>query len=70
MKPDATLHNPAPEHIRALVSSTGLSQRECARRLGISERALRYYLCEPVYTRRADVCPYAVQYALERLAAD
>jgi len=65
MKPDATLHNPAPEHIRALVDATGLSQRECARRLGISERALRYYITT---CGRQDECPYPVQYALEQLA--
>ena len=63
MKPDATKHDPRPEYLRALIEQAGLSQREAARRIGISERVMRYYL--------ADSCdrpaPYPVQYALENL---
>lgn len=63
MKPDATRHDPRPEHIRACIVRAGLSQREAARRIGISERVMRYY-CAGERT-----APYPVQYALERLSS-
>ncbi len=61
MTPDATHHDPSPEHIRALVERSGLSQCAAAEQIGISDRLLRYYLSG---TRRA---PYPVQFALEML---
>ena len=67
MKPDDSRHDPRPDYLRALVDQSGLSQRQCAIRIGIDPRALRYYLqAEDHPTRR--VAPYPVQYALERLA--
>lgn len=67
MKPDASRHDPRPEYLRALLSEAGLPQREAARRIGISERLMRYYLApETAEDRR--IAPYPVQYALERLA--
>lgn len=63
MKPDAIRHDPRPEHIRALLEQAGLSQREAARRIGVSERVMRYYCAgerEP---------PYPVQFALESLSS-
>lgn len=63
MKPDATLHDPRPEYLRALLDEAGLSQREAARRIGITDRALRYYVAGQ------RVAPYLVQFALERLAS-
>ncbi len=68
MKPDASQHDPRPDYLRALLQQAGLSQREAARRLGISERQMRYYLAEPGSTARWAAAPYPVQYALERLA--
>lgn len=65
MKPDAAKHNPAPEYLRGLLASAGLSQREAARRVGISERMMRYYVSEDEASYRP--APYAVQYALECL---
>ena len=62
MTPDASLHDPRPEYLRALLDQAGMSQREAARRIGISERVMRYYLAGE---REA---PYPVQYAIERLA--
>ncbi|MDE2468791.1 MAG: helix-turn-helix transcriptional regulator, partial [Bradyrhizobium sp.] len=62
VRPDASRHDPRPEYIRALIARAGLSQREAARRIGISERVMRYY-CAGERTP-----PYPVQYALERLA--
>jgi transcriptional regulator with XRE-family HTH domain len=60
--PDASKHDPRPEYLRALLDQTGLSQHATARRIGISERVMRYYLAGE---REA---PYPVQYAIERLA--
>ena len=67
MKPDASLHDPRPDYLRALLASAGLSQRAAAQRIGISERLLRYYLApEDAAVRR--IAPYPVQFALERLS--
>lgn len=67
MKPDATSHNPDPAYLRGVLASTGLTQRQAARRIGISDRVLRYYLLPPdAPTYRP--APYSVQYTLERLA--
>ena len=65
--PDATNHDSRPDYLRALIAQSGLSQRACARRLGIDPRTLRYYLQREDHpTYRA--APYVIQYALERLA--
>lgn len=67
MTPDACLHDPSPDYLRALIGRSGLSQRVCAARLGIDPRTLRYYLQREDHpTYRA--APYVIQYALERLA--
>lgn len=66
MTPDATRHNPSPDYLRALLEHSGVSQREAARRIGISERMMRYYLAPPDADHRP--APYAIQYALERLS--
>lgn len=62
MQPNAETHNPDPAYLRSLLERAGLSQREAARRIGISERVMRYYLAGD---REA---PYPTQFALERLA--
>lgn len=66
MTPDASNHDPRPEYIRALLSRTGLTQREAARRIGVSERMMRYYVASSDADHRD--APYTVQYALERLS--
>ena len=66
MKPDSTNHNPAPEYLRGLLDRAGISQREAARRVGVSERMMRYYLAADDADHRP--APYAIQYALEALA--
>jgi hypothetical protein len=63
--PKATKHNPDPLYLRALIERTGLSQRECARRLGISERIMRMYIS---VSGKQSPAPYTVQFALECLA--
>lgn len=62
MTPDATRHDPRPDYLRALLVEAGLSQREAARRIGVSERVMRYYL-----SGERDA-PYPVQFALECLS--
>jgi len=61
--PDATTATAAtPDYLRELIAQAGISQREAARRLGISERNFRHML-----TGRLQ-CPYSTQYCLEALA--
>lgn len=67
MTPDATMHNPSPDYLRALLDRAGVSQRQAARRLGISERMMRYYLAPEEADHRP--APYPIQYALEALAS-
>jgi len=67
MRPDASRHDPSPDYLRALIARAGLSQRAAARRIGISERMMRYYLAD-AGTPAHRPAPYTVQYALERLA--
>ena len=64
MKPCFSRYNPDPAYLRGLIERAGLSQREAARRIGISERVMRYYLADPPVGKPA---PYPVQYALESL---
>ena len=66
-KPDAAKHDPRPEYLRELIAQSGLSQREAARRIGISERVMRYYLADPA-SGDYRAAPYPVQYAIEQLA--
>ena len=66
MTPDATKHNPSPDYLRALLDRAGVSQREAARRIGISERMMRYYLAPESADHRP--APYLVQFALEALS--
>lgn len=72
MKPDASRHDPRPEYLRALLQQAGVSQRQAASLLGISERMMRYYLSgeRPGPGGQAVPClaPYTVQFALESLA--
>lgn len=64
MRPDASKHDPRPDYLRALLHQAGLSQREAARRVGVSERVMRYYVAGD------RLAPYPVQFALEVLASD
>lgn len=62
MTPDATLHNPGPTYLRGLIKVAGLTQNQAARKIGVSERSMRYYLAGQ------RECPYPVQFCLESLA--
>lgn len=65
-RPDATQHDPRPDYLRALLARAGLTQREAAQRIGVSERSMRYYLAidRPMPGRFA---PRWVQKELESL---
>ena len=65
MRPEASLRNPSPRYLRGLIEAAGLTQREAARRVGVSERMMRYYLADDSADHRP--APYPVQYALEQL---
>lgn len=67
MKPNAVNHNPDPAYLRELIARTGLSQREVARRIGVSDRLVRMYLADRSATT-AQEAPYPIQFALEALA--
>lgn len=68
MTPDAARHNPDPLYLRQLLQAAGLNQLQAAERLGITGRALRYYLSD-TDSDGYRPAPYLVQFALERLAA-
>lgn len=67
MKPDASLHNPDPCYLRGLLEKAGVTQRQAAQLLGISDRAMRYYLSDES-NERYRPAPYPVQFSLECLA--
>lgn len=64
--PNAVRHNSDVGYLRLLVSTTGLTQAEISKRLGVSVRTLERHLS---YKRRASLVPnYLLQYGLEKLA--
>ena len=64
-KPDSRKYfNSDPAYLRSLIAQAGISQREAARRLGISDRSIRYYVSGQL------TVPYVVQLGLEELAKD
>lgn len=65
-KPDFAKHNPDPAYVRKLLDRAGLSQREAARILGVTDRAMRFWCSDD---KDAPDIPYTVQFALECLAA-
>lgn len=68
VRPDASNHNPDPRYLRGLLEQAGLSQRKAADMIGITDRAMRYYLSdESSHTFRP--APYPVQFAMECLAS-
>ena len=68
VRPDASHHNPDPRYLRGLLEKAGLSQRKAVDMIGITDRAMRYYLSdESSPTFRP--APYPVQFAMECLAS-
>lgn len=69
MNPNASNHNPDPRYLRGLLDRAGITQRRAAQMLGITDRAMRYYLSdESSATHRH--APYTVQFAMECLAGE
>ena len=66
MQFDLTKHNPDPQYLRSILEALGMSQRQSARMLGLSERMMRYYLSDPNSENYREA-PYLVQFALESL---
>lgn len=66
MKPDASNHNPDPRYLRGLLENAGVSQRQAAQLIGISDRAMRYYLSDEC-SDKYRAAPYPVQFAIECL---
>lgn len=67
LRPDAANHKTDPAYLRGLIENAGLSQREAARRIGVSERILRQYLADRGAKTALDA-PYPVQFCLESLS--
>lgn len=65
-KPDATKHKPSPAYVRKLLDRAGLSQREAARILGVTDRTMRFWCSDDPDAAKI---PYTAQFALECLAA-
>lgn len=66
MKPDASLlvsRDEDPEHIKALIKSSGLTQKEAAAKIGVSHMTIKSW-CR---AKNGTQWPYAAQYALEQL---
>ena len=68
MRPDSSRHNPDPRYLRGLLEKAGLTQRQAAQLLGISDRVMRYYLSDEA-SDSYRAAPYPVQFALECLAS-
>nr|WP_314659141.1 hypothetical protein [uncultured Pseudomonas sp.] len=66
-KPDASLHNPSPHYLRDVLKQAGISQRQAATLLGVSDRMMRYYLADEGSEQHRKA-PYLVQFGLECLA--
>lgn len=67
MKPNASQHNPDPCYLRGLLAQSGLTQKQAADLIGLSDRVMRYYLSD-VHSAAYRAAPYPVQFALECLA--
>lgn len=75
MKPDATKHNPDPVYLREVLDRTidpetqkPYSQRKAAKIIGVTERAMRYYMLLDTTDKTYRPAPYPVQFSLECLA--
>ncbi len=64
MIPNAGNYNPDPEYVAELLEKIDLLQLEVAALIGVTDRAIRYWVAgeKPI--------PYAAQFCLECLAKD
>jgi DNA-binding transcriptional regulator YiaG len=62
-EPDPTKHRPRdPDYVRELLGKAEISQREAARRLGVTDRTMRHWCAGTM------PIPYTAQFALECMA--
>jgi len=61
-QPDISNYDPSIKYTAKIIEATRLTQTELARRLGVTDRAIRYWADG---SRRM---PYTVQYCIESLA--
>ncbi|MDF2792348.1 MAG: hypothetical protein K0S85_101 [Pseudomonas orientalis] len=61
--PDAARHRTDAAYVAEVIKRTGLSQRACAVRIGVSHATLKNWIAG------THVWPYPAQYALESLAS-
>lgn len=61
--PDAANHNKEAAYAARVIATTGMSQRACAARIGVSHTTLKDWIAG------RHVWPYTAQYTLECLAA-
>lgn len=61
--PDASKHNTDAAYVASVISATGMSQRACAARIGISHATLKNWIAG------VNEWPYTAQYTIECLAA-
>ncbi|WP_426237475.1 helix-turn-helix domain-containing protein [Pseudomonas sp. TWP3-2] len=61
--PDASLHNTDAAYVAQVIKRTGMSQRACAARVGVSHATLKNWIAG------THEWSYPAQYALECLAA-
>jgi hypothetical protein len=66
LRPDASLHDPRPDKLRALIEAAGFTQAQAAERIGVSARQMRAYLAAPSASTAAPA-PYTVTFALDAL---
>lgn len=67
-KPNASQHDYSPAYLRGLLETAGITREAAATALGITDRVMLYYLSSPESATYRPA-PYAIQYALEQLAA-
>lgn len=65
-RPDASNFSPNPDRLKYLISKSGLSKAEIARKLGISERGLAFNLMD-INLKNYRQMPYTSQFAIECL---
>ncbi len=59
MKPDATKLDTSPEYVQALIGSTGMTQPDLARQIGVTDKTIRNWLAG------RQPWPYTAQFAIE-----
>lgn len=58
---DINAHDPRPQNTRRLIHLAGLTQKETAKKIGLSCSTLKKYIAAGGYT------PYLVQFAIESI---